>query len=175
MAARGIVGGDHGDRELAARLIKPGTPQRGDVALDLGIAVFVSLLSIAINVVLAVFIGILLAVLLFVVRMSRSNIRRLYRCDAVHSRRWLHGSHAMWAAGFGDKDDVFGAMGANGAQKLTLAVLAPDVSGQDFAPRRKMVNGFLADAYIIKTNQTDAHNNITNPTVGKLVAAVLQS
>jgi SulP family sulfate permease len=72
---------------LAARLIKPGTPQRGAIALDLGVCLFVSLLSIAINVVFAVFIGIGLALLLFVVRMSRSNIRRLYRCDAVRSRR----------------------------------------------------------------------------------------
>jgi SulP family sulfate permease len=75
-------------RQLAARLVKPGTPQRGAIALDLGVSVFVSLLSIAINVVLAVFIGIVLAVLLFVVRMSRSNIRRLYRCDTVRSRRY---------------------------------------------------------------------------------------
>jgi MFS superfamily sulfate permease-like transporter len=75
-------------RQLAARLIRPGTPQRGDVALDLGVSVFVSLLSIAVNVVLAVFIGIVVAVLLFVIRMSRSNIRRLYRCDAVRSRRY---------------------------------------------------------------------------------------
>ena len=29
-----------------------------------------------------------LAVLLFVVRMSRSNIRKLYRCDVVRSRRY---------------------------------------------------------------------------------------
>jgi anti-anti-sigma regulatory factor len=35
-----------------------------------------------------VFIGIVLAVLLFAVRMSKSNIRRLYRCDAVRSRRY---------------------------------------------------------------------------------------
>jgi anti-anti-sigma regulatory factor len=75
-------------RQFAARLIKPGTPQRGAIALDLGVSLFVSLLSIAINVVLAVFIGIMLAVLLFVIRMSRSNIRRLYRCDAVRSRRY---------------------------------------------------------------------------------------
>src|SRR4051794_8092494 len=74
-------------KQLVTRLIKPGTPQRGAIALDLGVAVFVSLLSIAINIVLAVFIGIVLAVLLFVLRMSRSNIRRLYRCDAVRSRR----------------------------------------------------------------------------------------
>ena len=75
-------------RQLVARLIRPGTPQRGAIALDLGVSLFVSLLSIAINVVLAVFIGIVLAVLLFVVRMSRSNIRRLYRCDSVRSRRY---------------------------------------------------------------------------------------
>jgi MFS superfamily sulfate permease-like transporter len=75
-------------KQFAARLIRPGTPQRGAIALDLGVSVFVSLLSIAINVVLAVFIGIVLAVLLFAVRMSRSNVRRLYRCNAVRSRRY---------------------------------------------------------------------------------------
>jgi sulfate permease, SulP family len=75
-------------KQLAARLIKPGTPQRGAVALDLGVSVFVSLLSIAINVVMAVFVGIVLAVALFVVRMSRSNIRKSYRCDSVRSRRY---------------------------------------------------------------------------------------
>lgn len=75
-------------KQLAARLVRPGTPQRGAIALDPGVSLFVSLLSIAINVVLAVFIGIVLAVLLFVVRMSRSNIRRLYRCDTVRSRRY---------------------------------------------------------------------------------------
>jgi CRP-like cAMP-binding protein len=74
-------------RQLAVRLFKRGTPQRGAIALDLGVSVFVSLLSIAVNVVLAVFIGIMLALLLFAVRMSGSNIRRLYRCDTVRSRR----------------------------------------------------------------------------------------
>jgi sulfate permease, SulP family len=75
-------------RQLAQRLVSPGTPQRGAIALDLGVCLFVSLLSIAVNVVLAVFIGLVLAVLLFVVRMSRSNIRKLYRCDNVRSRRY---------------------------------------------------------------------------------------
>src|SRR5439155_26373055 len=74
--------------QLAQRLVRRGTPQRGAIALDLGVCLFVSLLSIAVNVVLAVFIGIALAVLLFVVRMSRSNIRKLYRCDNVRSRRY---------------------------------------------------------------------------------------
>ena len=75
-------------RQLAVRLAARGTPQRGVIALDLGVSVFVSLLSIAINVVLAVFIGIALAVLLFVVRMSGSNVRKAYRCDTVRSRRY---------------------------------------------------------------------------------------
>jgi sulfate permease, SulP family len=75
-------------KQLAVRLVSPGTPQRGAIALDLGVCVFVSILSIAVNVVLAVFIGIALAVGLFVIRMSRSNIRRLYRCDNVRSRRY---------------------------------------------------------------------------------------
>lgn len=47
----------------------------------------VATLSITVNIVSAVFIGIVIAVLLFVLRMSRSNIRRTYRCDAVHSRK----------------------------------------------------------------------------------------
>jgi MFS superfamily sulfate permease-like transporter/CRP-like cAMP-binding protein len=74
-------------KQLASRLLKSDTPQRGVVALDLGVSLLVSILSIALNVVLAVFIGVALAVFLFVVRMSRSNIRRLYRCDAVRSRK----------------------------------------------------------------------------------------
>ncbi len=72
---------------VAARLFQRGAAQRGVVALDLFVALLVSFLSIAINIVLAVFLGIALAVFLFVVRMSRSNIRRLYRCDAVRSRK----------------------------------------------------------------------------------------
>src|SRR6266566_4459676 len=72
---------------LATRLFQRGAAQRGVVALDLFVALLVSFLSIAVNIVLAVFLGIALAVFLFVVRMSRSNIRRLYRCDAVRSRK----------------------------------------------------------------------------------------
>jgi SulP family sulfate permease len=75
-------------KQLAARLIQPDAPQRGAIALDLGVSLFVSALSIAVNVVLAVFIGVMLALLLFAIRMSRSNIRRLYRCDTVRSRRY---------------------------------------------------------------------------------------
>ena len=56
-------------KQLAARLLRPNAPQRGAIALDFAVAMFVSVVSIVLNVVLAVFIGIALAVFLFVVRM----------------------------------------------------------------------------------------------------------
>ena len=59
---------------------------RFSVALDLAVVVVVAVLSIAINIVLAVFIGVAIAVVLFVFRMSRSIIRRSYRCGTIHSR-----------------------------------------------------------------------------------------
>lgn len=77
--------------------------------------------------------------------------------------------------GFGDADDVFGAMGANGAQKLTADVSVKDVSGPPFTPQRGKVNGFLADSYVVATQTSDAHNNITNATCGRLVASVLEA
>ena len=74
-------------KQATAALLKRDTPQRAAIALDLAVALSVSVLSIAVNVVPAVFLGIALAVLLFVVRMSRSSVRRLYRCDRVRSRK----------------------------------------------------------------------------------------
>ncbi len=63
----------------------------------------------------------------------------------------------------------------NGPQKLKPNVVAGDVSGEAFAPKRGKVNRFLADGYVVKTATSDAHNNVINPTCGKLVAAVLES
>jgi hypothetical protein len=77
--------------------------------------------------------------------------------------------------GFGDADDIFGAMGANGAQKLAADVSAKDVSGPPFAPQRGKVNGYLADSYVVATQTSDAHNNVTNATCGQLVASVLEA
>jgi len=75
----------------------------------------------------------------------------------------------------GDKDDAFGSMGANGAQKLNPEMLAQDVSDQNFRPVAGKVNRFLADSYVVKTDTLGAHNNVTNPTVGRLVASVLDT
>jgi SulP family sulfate permease len=74
-------------KQSLRRLMNRDAPRRGAIALDVAVAMFVSVVSIVLNVVLAVFIGIALAVFLFVVRMSRSNIRRVYRCDGVRSRK----------------------------------------------------------------------------------------
>jgi anti-anti-sigma regulatory factor len=61
--------------------------QRRRLVLDLLVVVLVAALAISLNIVLAVFIGVAIAVVLFVLRMSRSIVRRSYRCNAVHSRR----------------------------------------------------------------------------------------
>lgn len=75
--------------------------------------------------------------------------------------------------GIGDANDEFGAMGANGPQKLQAGVAEPDDTTQAFTPKRGKVNTFLADRFIIKTTETDAHNNIINPTVGRLLARTI--
>ncbi len=77
--------------------------------------------------------------------------------------------------GIGDARDEFGAMGANGPQKLDASNLEPDDATQIFKPKRGKVNTFLADAFIVKTVQTDAHNNITNSQCGRLLAATILS
>lgn len=78
------------------------------------------------------------------------------------------------AKALGDKDDPFGAMGANGAQ-LPAAFLAPDTATTDFKPVKGKVNRFQADSYVKKSPESDAHNSIYNATCGKLVAAVIQA
>ena len=61
--------------------------QRRSLLIDLLVVVLVAVLSITVNIVLAVFLGTVIAVMLFVVRMSRSIIRRSYRCNAISSRK----------------------------------------------------------------------------------------
>jgi CRP-like cAMP-binding protein/anti-anti-sigma regulatory factor len=73
--------------QMLKRVASSTARQRRLIGLELFVVLLVAVLSIAINIVAAVFIGIAIAVLLFVVRMSRSNIRRMYRCDTIHSRK----------------------------------------------------------------------------------------
>ena len=78
---------DPWSKQATLSLIKEGIAGKRALAFDLGVAAVVSLLSVTVNIVLAVFLGLALAVSLFVLRMSRSNIRRLYRCGAMRSRK----------------------------------------------------------------------------------------
>lgn len=71
--------------------------------------------------------------------------------------------------GFGDKDDPFGAIGANGAQFRAPEAAGVTGAGPAFAPARGKVTNFRADGYISE------HNDIANATVGKLVAAALRA
>jgi MFS superfamily sulfate permease-like transporter len=72
---------------MLMRLPSAAPRQRRIILLELLVIILVAALSIAVNIVLAVFLGGAVAVVLFIARMSRSNIRRMYRCDAIHSRR----------------------------------------------------------------------------------------
>jgi hypothetical protein len=64
-------------------------------------------------------------------------------------------------------------MGANGPQKLDPGAAEPDDTTQAFAPKRGSVNTFLAEKFIVKTPEVDVHNNVTNPTVGRLLAMTI--
>jgi sulfate permease, SulP family len=73
--------------DLVRRIRTSASRQRGLMLLDLLVVAVVATLSVTINIALAVFLGIVIAIALFVARMSRSNIRRQYNCDKIHSRK----------------------------------------------------------------------------------------
>jgi len=73
--------------QLVKRIASGPAVQRPHLVLDFLVVLVVAVLSIVLNIALAVFLGIAIAVALFVVRMSRSIIRRQYRCDAIRSRK----------------------------------------------------------------------------------------
>jgi SulP family sulfate permease len=69
------------------RVATGSTPYRRHLVFELAVVVVVAALSVVVNVVVAVFLGVAIAVLLFAVRMSRSIVRRSYRGSAVRSRK----------------------------------------------------------------------------------------
>jgi sulfate permease, SulP family len=72
----------------------------------------VAVLSIALNIVDAVFIGLAIAVVLFVFHMSRSVVRRSYRGDAVHSRKSRTAPERQFLEGAGSAILVMELQGA---------------------------------------------------------------
>ena len=77
------------------------------------------------------------------------------------------------AKSIGDANDEFGAMGANGPQHLKAGQAVEDDADAVFAPKAGKVNTFLADKYIIKTAASDAHHNVANEEVGRLLAKIV--
>ncbi|HEV7477457.1 MAG TPA: cyclic nucleotide-binding domain-containing protein, partial [Burkholderiales bacterium] len=73
---------------LVRRVASASSSYRWKVLLDLLVVLLVAVLSVAIDIVVAVFVGVAIAALLFMVRMSRSIIRRQYRGTSVRSRKF---------------------------------------------------------------------------------------
>jgi sulfate permease, SulP family len=111
---------------------------RRKLLLDLVVVLVVMALSVLIDIVLAVFIGVAIAALLFMMRMSRSVIRRVYRGAAVRSRkqRPLPEMQALTQSGaailvmelqgalfFGSAETVAGEIAAQMAQDTRYVIL----------------------------------------------------
>ena len=81
--------------QLIRRIATVSEGQRRFLLIDLFVVVLVAVLSITVNIVLAVFLGTVVAIMLFVIRMSRSIIRRTYRCGTVSSRKSRDGDETQ--------------------------------------------------------------------------------
>ncbi len=66
----------------------------------------------------------------------------------------------------GDKNDAFGAMGANGAQDCQAIEVS---ASSGFAPESGKITNYRADAYI------KDHGDVRNPVIGRLLAAAIQA
>jgi SulP family sulfate permease len=72
---------------MIRRIASGAADYRRNILLDLFVVLLVATLSVVLDIVLAVFLGVAIAAALFMVRMSRSIIRRLYRCKDIRSRK----------------------------------------------------------------------------------------
>jgi sulfate permease, SulP family len=72
---------------LIARLWRRQSASRAGVGFDLLLAVLVTVMSVVLDIVTAVFAGIAISFVLFAYRMGGSLIRESYRCDSIRSRK----------------------------------------------------------------------------------------
>ncbi|MGQ0524792.1 MAG: SulP family inorganic anion transporter [Betaproteobacteria bacterium] len=89
-AALVVVGINLFDRwtlKIARRVFSGEVGLLSRTSLDFIVIVLVATVAIAMNLFFAVALGVAITVVFFLVRMSRSVIRRAYHCDAVHSRK----------------------------------------------------------------------------------------
>ena len=80
---------DRDSLQRLRRLVRERDEHWRVTALDLAVGVLVSLVTLALDLVWAVSVGVAVAIFLFLYRMSRSIVRRIYRGDAVRSKRML--------------------------------------------------------------------------------------
>lgn len=73
--------------QILRKLARREVPLLSGTTLDLCVILMVATVAIAMNLVFAVLLGTAVTILFFLFRMSKSVIRRVYRCDVVHSRK----------------------------------------------------------------------------------------
>ena len=99
--------------------------QKREIAKNLAIVVSVTAVTVFVDLMVAVVVGILLASLIFVERMSRSVIRRSYRSDEVQSQRVLSSQLMQTLRDQGQRTVIFELQGPiffGTADKLGVAV-----------------------------------------------------
>ena len=89
------------------RLFQDRDPHWRVTALDLFVVALVAAVTIALDLVWAVSIGVTVAIFLFLYRMSRSIVRRTYRGNAVRSKRMLEPRLTQFLAEAGHRIIVF--------------------------------------------------------------------
>lgn len=89
--------------QMVAKLFQRNYTSAQGMLLDLLIITLVAVVAIALDIVFAVGIGIAVTVLFFLFRMSKSVIRRAYRCNVVHSRKTREPRHMQILSDHGAK------------------------------------------------------------------------
>ena len=73
--------------QIIGKLARSKRPAARTLLIDLAVIAIVTVAAVTLNIVFAVAIGIALSMLVFLYRMSKSVVRRAYRCDSVQSRK----------------------------------------------------------------------------------------
>jgi sulfate permease, SulP family len=149
---------------------------RRGIALDLFVTVLVAALSIALNIVLAVFVGIAIAAILFIIRMSRSVIRRSFRCDRIHSRKVRPAIEAEFLEQRGKTIlvvELQGALFFGSAERLSndIAAEAQNETSHVVVDMRRVTEIDSTGQQIL----IDIRNNLTSKKISLLICGVLQS
>jgi CRP-like cAMP-binding protein/anti-anti-sigma regulatory factor len=114
------------------RLVAGKTDYRLRTATELAVVVLVAVLAITVDIVLAVFLGVAIAIVLFLVSMSRSIVRRTFRCDTFRSRRSRDPAQLAVLERDGGAIQVMELQGAlffGSAEKLANEVAAAEAQG----------------------------------------------